>query len=355
MSKMNEPLRIGVIGTGAIAREEHLPYWRELEQEGRVKVAAVCDIVEARAQAEAQKSTGARAYTDYRTMLKEAKLDIVDVCTQNRFHAPNTIDSLDAGAHVIVEKPMAMNVKQCEQMIAAANRNKRKLMVAQHMRFEAPHEKLKSLVERGELGSVYTAQTWWLRRRGIPGWGKFHIKQESLGGPLIDIGVHMIDLTMWLMGNPKPVAATGKVYRMFGNRPDLFNAEWGVPYQIQEFDVEDYAIAMIRFENEMTMQVSVSWAANIPEETAGLTVLGDKAGITTHPLGIYTADENSLISKRFDYLPKKEGHRGEIRHFVECLEQDLPVRVQPVESLNVQKIIDAIYASSEKNREVIIK
>jgi len=229
-------------------------------------------------------------------------------------------------------------------------------MVAQHMRFEGASEQLKSVVETGELGQIYTATARYLRRRGIPGWGKFHIAKESLGGPLIDVGVHVMDLCLWLMGFPKPVAVSGKVYRMFGDRPDLCNARHGVPYPLSEFDVEDYATALVRFENGLTMNVDCSWAANIPvDNQVNISVLGDKAGICTEPLGVYGYDKNALTTKRFDWIPKPEGHRAAYIHFLECVEKDLPVRVQPAESLIVQKIIDAIYESSKKNREILIK
>lgn len=355
MVKSGKRLKVGMIGTGAIAREQHLPYWRELEQEGRVELVALCDLIKERRETEAAQCDHAKPYADYTKMLKENEFDIIDVCTQNRVHAPATIAGLKAGAHVIVEKPMAMNTKECQAMIAAAKSAKRKLMVAQHMRFEAGAEKLKEVVESGKLGQIYTGEAKWLRRRGIPGWGKFHIAKESLGGPMIDIGVHMMDLCVWLMGCPKPIAASGKVYRMFGDRPDLFNADWGTPYPPKEFDVEDYATALVRFEKGITMQVSVSWAANIPEETGGITVLGDKAGVCTHPLGVYSADHSTLTSMKFDWLSTEDGHRREVRHFCECVEKNLPVRVQPEESLRIQKIIDAIYESSKKNKEIIIR
>jgi predicted dehydrogenase len=229
------------------------------------------------------------------------------------------------------------------------------LMVAQHMRFEAVAEKLKAVVERGELGQIYTASARYLRRRGIPGWGTFHLKKESLGGPLIDIGVHVMDLCVWLMGCPKPVAASGKVYRMFGDRPDLCNGDWGEPYPPKEFDVEDHAVAFVRFEKGITMHVDCSWAANIPAEYGSVSVLGDKAGISTEPLGVYGYDNGTLTSEKFDWLPRQEGHRMEIRHFTECIEKNLPVRVQPQESLRIQKIIDAIYESSVKNKEILIR
>jgi predicted dehydrogenase len=348
-------LRVGVIGCGDIARQHHLPNWQELEAEGRVELIGACDIIEDRARMGVERFGARQAYLDYKKMLREGDYDIIDICTQNRWHAPITVAALNAGANVLVEKPMAMNAREGRQMMDAAKKNKRKLMVAQHMRFEAPHEKLKAVIASGQLGEIYTANAMWLRKRGIPGWGKFHIQKESLGGPLIDIGVHMMDLCVWLMGSPKPVSVNGKVYCKFGDREDLCNGEWGRGYPSKEFDVEDYANAFVRFENGLTMITEVSWAANIPKERYHVSVLGDKAGVSTNPLGIYGYLDGALVNTVFDWLPKQEGHRMEIRHFTECLEKDLPVRVRPEESLQIMKIIDAIYESSRKNKEVIIK
>ena len=228
-------------------------------------------------------------------------------------------------------------------------------MVAQHMRFENENEKLKEIADSGRLGRIYVANTCLLRRRGIPGWGKFHIKKESLGGPLIDIGVHMMDLIVWLMGSPKPIAASGKVFRMFGDRPDLFNAAWAADYPRDEFDVEDYAVGFVRFQNDIVLTIEVSWAANVPQDRVALTVLGDKAGLSKAPLGVYGYEDNSLTSTQFDWLPKENPYRKEIRHFLDSVESGAPVRVRPEESLSIQKIIDAIYESSKKNKEVIIR
>lgn len=348
-------LKVGLIGAGAIANEKHLENWRELESEGRIELIGVCDIIPDRARSAMVKFGARKMYRDYRKMLRDDRYDIIDICTQNRVHAPAAIAALKAGANVLVEKPMAMNARECEAMIAAAKSARKKLMVAQFMRFEAQCQKLKEVVDRGTLGRIYTSNAAWLRRRGIPGWGKFHIAKESLGGPVIDLGVHVIDLCMWLMGNPKPVAASGKVYRMFGDREDLCNVDWNKDYPRKEFDVEDYATALVRFDNGVTMNVSCSWAANIPEEIEAVSILGDKAGITLEPLGVFGYDGDSLTSTRFDWLPAQSGHRQEIRHFTECVENKLPVLVQPDESLRVQKVIDAIYASSAKNKEVVIK
>lgn len=355
MPKKNRPLRVALVGAGGIARDCHLPHWRELAEEGRVELVGICDINLERAETEAAKSVNARPFTDYHQLLAEEQCDIVDICTQNRLHAPVTIAALEAGAHVLVEKPMAMNARECKAMIAAAKKKRRKLMVAQHMRFEAAHEKLHEVATSGELGEIYTAQATWLRRRGIPGWGLFHIEKESLGGPLIDVGVHMLDLCLWLMGSPKPVAVSGQVYRMFGDRPDLVNGEWGMRHDPKTFDVEDYATALVRFEGGATLNLLVSWAANIPEEIIGVSVLGDKAGLGTTPPGVYSADNTALTTRTFDWLPEQDGRREEIRHFTECVETGNPVRVLPEESLQVQQIIDAIYLSSKRGKEVAIR
>ncbi len=347
-------LRVGLIGTGEIARIMHLPAWQELANEGRIELTAVCDIIEERAQKAAEQFGAKKVYVQYEKMLKAERFDMIDICTPNGWHHQMAVNSLEAGAHVIVEKPMATSVAEAQKMLETSKKVGLKLMVAQQERFQAAHEILKQEIEAGRLGKIYTANARYLRRRGIPGWGKFHIKAESFGGPMIDVGVHIIDLCVWLMGNPKPIAASGKVYRMFGDRPDLCNGEWGRPYPPQEFDVEDYALGLVRFENDITMIIETSWAANIAQNYHGVTILGDKAGISTNPPAIIGATENALTRVQFDWLPNIQAHRAEIRHFTECVEKDLPVRVQPAESVEVQKIINAIYDSSEANREVLI-
>lgn len=349
-----KPLRLGMIGVGGIAQGGHLPYWQELQEEGRIELVAVCDVNPERVQEVQEKFGAGAAYTDYKRMLRSETLDLVDVCTQNRFHCPVTVAALEAGNHVLVEKPIAMNVREADKMIAAANQAKKKLMVAQHFRFESGYEKLHEIATSGALGQIYHANCVMLRRRKIPGWGRFHIKKESLGGPVIDIGVHVLDLVMWFMQFPKPVAVSASVHRMFGDRHDLVEGVWACPYPREEFDVEDYATALIRFENDLTMHFEVSWAANIPDDQVQVRVLGDRAGISTQPLAVYGYDTTALTTTTFDWLPAKKGYREEIRHFTQCVEEDLPVRVQPGESLKVQKIIDAIYASANKRKEVRI-
>ncbi|MBN1349844.1 Gfo/Idh/MocA family oxidoreductase [candidate division KSB1 bacterium] len=351
----HKKLKVGIIGVGGVAQAVHLAPWQELQSEGKVEFLGACDLIEERAQLAVNKFGAKKAYVDYNKMLEDDEYDIIDICTQNRGHCPIAVDALNSGANVIVEKPIAMNVAEAQKMIQTAKANKRKLMTAQNQRFESAYEQLKSEIDAGKLGQIYTASTRYLRRRGIPGWGKFHIAAESRGGPLIDIGVHFIDLCMWFLNFPKPLSTVGKVYRMFGDREDLCNGSWGFGYPLKEFDVEDYALAFVRLEGGISMIVETCWAANIRDEVNQITVLGDKAGISTNPAGLYGYSENALTHTGYDWLPEQKSHRMEIRHFAECVEKDLPVRVRPEESLRVQQIIDAIYQSSQENKEIVIK
>lgn len=350
---MKRKLRVGIIGVGMIAEACHIPGWRIMADEGRADVVALCDLDQPRLERIATALGGAATYTDYRRMLRDAELDIVDICTHNRLHAPMTVASLAAGCHVLVEKPMAMSVREAGKMMDAADKAKRKLMVAQHFRFEPNARKVHEVVQAGELGEIYHARASWRRRRGIPGWGVFIKKKESLGGPLIDIGVHVMDLAYWLSGCPRPVSVSGQVYRKFGDRKDL------VPppaYRSSDYDVEDYATAFVRFENGLTVNLEACWAANVPEgEKWDVELLGDKGGARVFPPVITGYDRDALTTRTYDTLPPGGGHAMEIRHFTECVEKDKPVLVQPSQSLAVQKIINGIYDSARKGREVRLK
>jgi len=351
---MARKLRVAIIGAGAIARDMHFPAWKELEQEGRVEVVALSEVKKERATEMGEKFSVPGVHTDYRKMLRSENLDIVDICVHNRLHCQMTVDALRAGAHTMVEKPMAMNVAEAKKMVAAHEKAGRKLMVAQHMRFEAGSRKIREVIESGELGEIYTIRVKWLRRRGIPGWGLFLSAKESGGGPMADIGVHVMDLGMWLMGSPQPVTVSGQVFRKFGDRKDVVNM-WGVQWKPKEYEVEDYAQGFVRFDTGQTMTVEVSWAANIGGDEHNIHLLGDKAGAGVFPPEIYGYDSSGLTTRKFDWLPPSKGHREEIRHFCECVEKDKPVIVQPSQSLRVQQVIDGLYESSRKGREVRVR
>lgn len=349
-------IRIGIIGCGGIAGEHARGY---ASCEG-VEIVACADLALERAQRFAAEFNVPRAYSDYRAMLAHEKLDAVSVCTPNYAHCEPTVAALEAGVHVLCEKPIAMNVAEAERMVAAAQRTKKMLTIGHHFRFVPFIRFIKRRIDEGLLGDIYFGRSHALRRRGVPGWGQFHIRDKSGGGPLIDIGVHALDCILWLMGSPQPVTVTGKTYTMFGNRVTFFSA-WG-DYKRDEFDVEDFAAGFVRFSNGATLTLAASWAAHIEQnEDFTQLILGDRGGVVLRPFGadagvrIQSSREEALLDIIPSGFPEAHAHQEEIRHWVACLRGEAEVLVKPEECLNVQRIIDGIYRSSELGREIRVE
>lgn len=325
-----------------------------------VEVVACADIAQERAQKFAEEFAIPRAYGDYRAMLMNERLDAVSVCTPNYAHCEPTVVALEAGLHVLCEKPIAMNVAEAERMVEAARRTKRMLTIGHHFRFVPFMRFLKRRIDEGMLGEVYYGRSHALRRRGVPGWGEFHIRAKSGGGPLIDIGVHALDCILWLMGSPQPVTVTGRTYTMFGNRVTYYSA-WG-DYKREDFDVEDFAAGFVRFSNGATLSLAASWASHIEHnEDFSQVVLGDRGGLVVRPFGtaagakILSARDEALLDIVPSGFPENQPHVEEIQHWVACLRGEAEPLVKPEECVNVQRIIDGIYRSSELGREIRVE
>lgn len=351
-------IRIGIIGCGGIAAV-HVKAYRAIKG---VEVIACADISPDRARDFAAKQELPRAYDDYAKMLESEKLDAVSVCTPNYAHCDPTVKALEAGLHVMTEKPIAMNAREGARMLDAARRTGRLLTVGHHMRFQPAAQFLKRLILAGDLGHIYFGRSHALRRRGVPGWGEFHIKGKSGGGPLIDIGVHTLDLIIWLMGSPSPVTVSGCAVTKIGNRPDYYNA-WGNTYRRDEYDVEDFACGFVRFTGGITLILEASWAAHLPvHESYAQLILGDRGGAQFRPfakdeppLEILSARDEALVDMRPGALPEADAYAEEMKHWIACIRGEAEVLVKPEESLNVQRVIDAIYLSSDRGREVVIE
>ncbi|MCD6520100.1 MAG: Gfo/Idh/MocA family oxidoreductase, partial [Anaerolineae bacterium] len=275
-------LRVAIIGAGGIARYAHAPGYKALED--RVELVAVCDVVRSKAEELARDFDIPRVYTDYREMLSQEKLDAVTVCTPNSAHKEPTIAALEAGAHVLCEKPIAMNLQEGREMVATARRLGKILQIGLHFRFRSETQALKRVIEAGELGEIYYGEATYMRRRGIPTWGVFTQKEFQGGGALIDIGVHVLDHAMWLMGNPKPVSVLGMTYAKFGKRKDV--AVSGKRWDVDKFNVDDMGVAMVRFENGATLILRACWAAHIPKTIDETRILGTHGGAVMPPLRI---------------------------------------------------------------------
>jgi predicted dehydrogenase len=348
----NKKIGIGIIGSGGIAQNAHLPGYTAIPD--LCEVVALADINPEAAQKSSEKFNVKHVFEDYRKLLELPEVDAVSVCTPNYLHMEPTLLALQAGKHVLCEKPIAMNAGEAKQMVDAANAAGKKFQVGYNMRFAPTNQLLKKYVDAGDLGEIYYARAQALRRRGIPGWGVFINKEKQGGGPLIDIGVHILDLTLWMMGHPKPVSASGITYAKFGKRDDIvgFMGQW----DHKNFTVEDFAAALIRFDNGATVVLESSFVANIPEDLFTTTLCGTEGGAVSTPLTIMKEKHGSLQTFKPE-IPSKEvnSHHAEVKHFVEAIINDTEPLVKGEHGLMVAQIMDAIYDSSEAGREVQIQ
>jgi predicted dehydrogenase len=351
-------LRVGVIGTGGIGVGAHLTGYEKLAD--KVEIVAICDIDEAKLTRASKRFGVSQTFTDYNEMLQLKDLDAVDVCTPNYMHNPISIAALRAGKHVLCEKPLALNAAQAEEMVEEGKKSGKLFMVGVNNRYRDESQKLKKMINRGELGQIYAARTGWVRRRGVPFWGDWFMeKAKAGGGPLIDIGVHMLDLTRWLMGNPKPVSVSGSTYHKIG---DYRVTEWdksdpvlagaiAAGDQDKLYDVEDSAFAFVRFTGGITLELNVSWALNIDKEHNYCELYGDKAGSSLSPLTIYTEKDHSLVDYNFK-TDNFETHHAEIAHFVDCIQNGTQLISPAQDAVEIMKILDALYKSAETGSEV---
>jgi predicted dehydrogenase len=343
---------IGIIGSGGIAQNAHMPGYAAIPD--LCEIVAVADINEKIAKQAAEKFNVKHVWTDYKKLLEMDEVQAVSVCTPNYLHCEPTVLAFKAGKHVLCEKPIAMNADEAKKMVDAGRKAKKKFQIGYNSRFAPTSQLLKQYIVAGDLGDIYYARAQSLRRRGIPGWGVFIDKAKQGGGPLIDIGVHILDLTLWLMGHPKPTAASGVTYAKFGRRSDVvgFMGQW----DYKNFTVEDFASALIRFDNGAAVVLESSFVANIPEDVHNSTLCGTEGGATTNPLTIIQEKHRSLQTFR----PEIPGgnvntHSAEVKHFVEAILNDTEPLVTGEQGMMVAQIMDAIYASSDAGKEVAIK
>lgn len=357
---MSKKLKIALIGAGGIATVNHMPGYANMDN---VEIVAICDIIIEKAQKLADKYGVKQVFEKYEDVLEIPGLDAIDICTPNYLHSVIAVAALEKGLHVFCEKPDAVSIAEVEKMEAAAQKSGKILMVMRNNRYMPISAFAKNYIENGRMGEIYASRCGWQRRRGIPGKGGwFTTKAQSGGGPLIDLGVHMIDLTMWLMGNPRPVAVSGCTYMKFADNDtsDSVNSDFGEKNANGTFDVEDLAMGFIRFENGSCMQIEFSWASNVEEEQRFFELRGTKAGIkwtsADEKLKIFEEEFGSTV----DYLPNIDNtqgvqpHEANLRHFVDVVLNGTDPMFVPRQGVNMVKILEAIYKSAETGREVLL-
>jgi len=275
-------LKVGIIGTGGIAWAVHIPGYQKLEG---VEVVAGCDINPEHLKNAMERFGIPRGYEDYREMLEKEDLDAVSVCTPNYVHKDPTILALKAGVHVLCEKPIGLNAKEGFEMAEAARKYKKILQVGFCWRWNGAARAIKRYIDDGAMGEIYHSEVIAMRRRGIPGWGVFGEKDKQGGGPLIDIGVHALDLTLWFLGHPKPVSVTGSAYQKFGRREGIIGlmGQWNR----ETFTVEDFAAGFVKFENGTSMQIISSFCANRNGDPFNSVLYGTEGGASLSPSAIY--------------------------------------------------------------------
>ena len=353
-------LRIGIIGCGSIANKKHMPALKKINE---VEMVAFCDIIEERAVKAAQDfgTEDAKAYTDFNEMLINENLDVVHVCTPNNMHAPASVASMEAGCHVMCEKPMAKNVQQAQQMLDAQKRTGKKLTIGYQNRFTPEQLYLHEACENGDLGEIYYAEAEAIRRRAVPTWGVFIDEEAQGGGPLIDIGTHALDMTLWHMNNYKVKSVKGSVFKKLGKQTRTGNV-WG-DWDTEKYTAEDSAFGFVTMENGATIIVKSSWAINLADSREAMCVLaGTKAGADCHDgLRINTVKYGKqVIEKIATGTGGVAFHNGEkiyssdieARQWIDAILNDTDPCVLPEQAFVVTQILEAIYESAKTGKTI---
>lgn len=350
---MAKRLKVGVIGVGGIAGT-HFPGWKESPH---AEMAAFADLDTSALHRVGDAQGVSLRYEKPEELFANPDIDIVDICTPNMYHAPLAIAALEAGKHVICEKPLAPTPADIRGMIAARDKSGKLLMTAQHFRFEGSSQALKAEIDTGILGDIYHARSWMLRRSAAPTRPGFILKKHSGGGPCIDIGVHILDLTLWMMGHPKPVAVSGVAPAKIAHQPGAFS-NWGGPIP-KEFDVEDFAAAFVRFDNGATLVLEVSWLLH--HKTTGedmqMWLYGTKGGSHWPSNEILTTNNATRqhMNTQLTNAARGEAHAKECVAFAEAVASGKPSPVPAEQSLIVMAILDGLYKSHAAGREVQIE
>lgn len=337
-------VRIGFIGAGGIARAAQIPSFLK---NSKATILAIADVSQAAVDRAKEDFNIPVGYTDYNEMFAKENLDAVVVCTPNKFHAPAAIAAMQAGLHVLCEKPMALNANEAREMTRVARETGKVLHIAYRYRQQPNSRAAKAIIDSGELGEIYMIRIQGLRRRGIPSWGVFTNKEMQGGGAMVDYGVHLLDLSLWLAGNPKTIEVSGITSQRLGTKPNV--NPWG-QWDYKNFQVEDHAAAFIRLEDGKAIQLEVSWALNISEGGEHISLSGTDGGLDVFPqLKINKAQYGMLLNTEPTWIPGEgeEDWDRQTDDFLSAVTEGRDALVKPEEALQVSEIVDAIYASSE--------
>ena len=356
-------LRAAIIGCGMIANSAHIPAYKHFSD--KYELVAICDVFEKAAREAAENNGIPNYFTDAVEMFEKAKPDVVSVCAPNFLHKHFAMLALQHGVNVICEKPLAFTLKDAREMFDLAKEKGLFVTACQSMRFTPDRLAAKKFIENGALGTPYYCEFSRIRRRGIPYWGTFHIKSRSGGGAFVDIGVHMLDAAIWLMGNPEVDSVSGSAFTKLQNELGSALASGALTGSIgnvrkfdpAEMDVEDFACGCVNFKNGMKMNFKVAWAANLPVETS-ISIIGEKAGISL-PDGVVLSGEDNdgeldILPEKFDNGNPFPGHFHVVENVYDVIVNNGEPVIKPEETMTVTGIIEAFYKSAELGRPVSV-
>jgi len=356
MATMSRELRFGVLGAGQISRIA----CQEIKRHGAARIVAASDFHPGRLSELSAELGGLRTYPASEALLADPEVDAVFIATPNAFHAPLALAALAAGKHVLVEKPFATSAAEAAEVVALAKRTGKLLSVGMNQRFRPDSQRVAALVRAGELGHVYHAKAFWFRRAGIPKLGSwFGNKALAGGGALYDIGVHLLDLALFVMDRFDPVSVSGQTYSTFGPR-GIGEGGWGLSERSHAtFDVEDGATALMRFRDGATLTLDVSWAIHQREPDRMNVVLhGSEAGASCYPGEHHRfgsgEDADAYQTTALAETPLAYPHANRFHNFIAAVLGTESLCVTPEQALSVQRVLDAIYESSRLGREVML-
>ena len=344
----NDKLRYGFIGAGGIAGA----HMRELAARDDVEVVAMADLSETAMRRHQQTFGIEGMYENWNEMLAKERLDAVSVCTPNKLHEQATIDALNAGCHVLCEKPLAHSAAAGERMVATAKQAKRKLVIGFQYRYHPRTQFLRQAFDAGQFGNILYARIRALRRRGIPNWGVFGRKEIQGGGPLIDIGVHVLEMAHYAMGTPTPVSASASMFTYLGDKPsDEVASPWR-GWDYKTYTVEDLAVGRIRFANGAVAHVEAAFAFH-GESDWNFELMGDAGGARWDPPGIFRDENGHMVDKTPGWLPNEKMFARKMNNFVDHCRHDRPTLAPAEDGLAVQRMLDALYRSAENGGDEV--
>ena len=342
-------LKVAIIGAGQIAQTTHIPAFKAMEN---VEIAGICDTHKDVAEQVAENFNIPFSCDSHIELLESCHPDAVSVCVPNKFHYPIVMDILDRGCHVMCEKPPAISYIQAKEMADKAKEKGLILTYDFHFRHGTNVAVLKELIEKNEMGQIYYTKVQWLRKAGVPGWGNFISKEMQGGGPLIDIGAHMLDIALYLLDYKKVLYVSATSSNRIGTKQDKgLMGSWDP----RKYTVEDGLFGTIVFEDGTSLGIETTFALNMKEkDVRAVKVFGDLSGASLFPLEIYGGADKNYELVSYPFINDGDLHNKALENFVEAIEGKEEILVKAEEGAYIQMIIEALYKSAENKEPVFL-